>query len=248
MSTVADELRTWLANITQRFGVNGETGVDIGLPYNTPIYSLTSGRVVGAGYYGGGGVESILAAPGESVYYQHLSTNLLTPGQTVQAGQLIGYSGGQLGYGNHPSSPQFSSGPHIEVGLNAPYGGMWAPAGANVNPLPWLQALEAGNQALVATFGGAPGTTGPGINGAGTPGSTGAVGPDFPGASQLNTIAGFFSGIAPWFGDPLRLFKLVVGVVIILVALLAAFNSSRAGQATRQAIQTGTKAAAAAAA
>lgn len=144
---VVAQLNTWFANVTQKFGVNGETGVDIGIPMGTPVYSLTSGRVLGTGYYGGGGVASVASTinyagmGNASIYYQHLDMVTVTPNQQVQPGDLIGYSGGQLSGGHHPSTPQFSSGPHIEVGINAPYGGMWSPLGANVNPLPWLQSL-----------------------------------------------------------------------------------------------------------
>lgn len=149
---VQTEAQQWLGEITQPFGVHGETGVDIGLPYHTPVYALTSGPVLGSGYYGGGGVVSQksplnllnLITGQESVYYQHLDENAVSAGQYVPRGGLIGYSGGQIGYGHHPSDPKFSSGPHIEVGINAPYGGMWDPLGKNVNPKPLLQEIAQG--------------------------------------------------------------------------------------------------------
>lgn len=139
-------LITGLQDVTQTWGQNGETGVDLGLELDTPITSLTAGRVSGAGYYGGGGVvsvHSVVMGRVRSVYYQHL--DLISPGigvgSLVVPGQLIGWSGGQLSGGHHPSTPRFSSGPHLEVGLDAPYGGMWAPVGPNVDPLPWLLSL-----------------------------------------------------------------------------------------------------------
>lgn len=161
--TVADELKKWLSNITQPFGINGETGIDIGLPYHTPVYAVTSGPVVGAGYYGGGGVISVdtpinykgINGPA-SIYYQHLSDELVKVGDMVHAGELIGYSGGQIGYGDHPSSTKFSSGPHIEIGINAPYGanGIWHNMGPNVNPLGFFQALEgSGGNTVLDAFG-----------------------------------------------------------------------------------------------
>ncbi|HUY79887.1 MAG TPA: M23 family metallopeptidase [Ktedonobacterales bacterium] len=146
-ATVGAQLQYWLTHISQfwkgPWNGSGENGIDIGIPYHTPIYALQSGPVVGAGYYGGGGVVSVQTAPGISFYYQHLSDLVVQVGQNVQAGTLIGYSGGQLGYGDHPSSPQYSSGPHIEIGINPPYGatGIWHSEGANVNPLPMLQGL-----------------------------------------------------------------------------------------------------------
>lgn len=144
-SSVQQEARYWLANITQSFGQNGETGVDIGLPYHTPVYSLTGGTVLGRqDQYGGGGVTSIGLDPTHSIYYQHMADIVVNVGQKINPGQLIGYSGGQLGYGDNPSSTRFSSGPHIEVGINAPFGGAWHPLGANVNPLGFLQGIAGG--------------------------------------------------------------------------------------------------------
>jgi hypothetical protein len=161
--TVLAELQTWVEHFTQLFGQNGETGVDIALPYHTPVYAATGGPVLGTGYYGGGGVVSIesdinyggINGPA-SIYYQHLSDIVVQPGQAVSAGQLIGYSGGQLGYGDHPSSPQFSTGPHIEVGINAPYGSFWHPLGPNVNPAGFLQSLAGGATNVVNGTGGGP--------------------------------------------------------------------------------------------
>lgn len=145
---VASELTYWLANIGQYFkggySGSGENGVDVTLPQDTPIYAITGGQVVGSGYYAGGGVESVQAAPGQVWYYQHLDQNFLTPGQTVSPGQLIGLSGGQNVGGAHPSTPTFSSWPHIEVGVNAPWGGIWGGGQApNVDPLPILKQLLA---------------------------------------------------------------------------------------------------------
>ncbi len=166
--TITDSLQTWPwlfvnggfnycgiggpCHITQLFGQNGETGIDLSEPWDavnggTPITSLTYGTVLGVGTYGGGGVVSINSVlPGmghTSVYYQHLDTMAVKPGDTVFVGQLIGTSGGQNSGGLHPATPQFSSGPHIEVGLNAPYGSFWAPLGTNTDPKPWLDNLIA---------------------------------------------------------------------------------------------------------
>lgn len=150
-------LHAGLQNVTQRFGQNGETGVDMGMPMGTPITSLTDGQVLGMGYYGGGGVVSVKSSvqgKTASVYYQHL--DLISPtiavGSTVKPGDMIGWSGGQLSGGHHPSTPQFSSGPHLEVGLNAPFGGMWHPLGANRDPLPWLRYLDAHGPAAAALY------------------------------------------------------------------------------------------------
>ncbi len=132
-------------HITQSFGENGESGIDLGMATGTSITSLTAGTVLSADYYGGGGVVAVassLASIGTaSVYYQHLDTIAVTVGQAVRVGDLIGTSGGQLTGGHHPSSDQFSTGPHIEVGINAPYGALWHPLGSSIDPMPWLQDL-----------------------------------------------------------------------------------------------------------
>ncbi len=168
-ANVLAQLQTWANSFTQQFGQNGETGVDIGLPYHTPVYAVTPGIVSGTtSQYGGGGVVSVdsnlhyggINGPA-SVYYQHLSDVVATPGQAVQVGTLLGYSGGQLGYGDNPSSPQYSTGPHIEVGINAPYGAPWNPIGPNVNPAPFIQDLAAGDTNVLGTGSGPSGSSSP---------------------------------------------------------------------------------------
>lgn len=148
MNAQAAILFPWLTYLNskdnQTFGENGETGTDLAMPMHTPITSLTDGVVVGAGYYGGGGVVAIssqVMGRVRSVYYQHLDLNQVAVGDKITTGQEIGLSGGQLSGGLHPAQLEFSTGPHIEVGLDAPYGGMWAPQGPNVNPIPWLVSI-----------------------------------------------------------------------------------------------------------
>ena len=161
---VIDELKAWLSDISQKFGVNGETGIDIGThgKIDVPVYAVTAGKVIGAGYYGGGGVVSEqsninyggINGPA-SIYYQHLDEVLAKVGEVVSPGQLIGLSGGQLSGGHHPSSRLYSTGPHIEIGINAPYGkanqSIWSPLGPNVNPLGFFQALASGNTNVIGT-------------------------------------------------------------------------------------------------
>lgn len=145
-------LVTGLDNITQEWGEDHgygrEVGVDMGLVMGTPITSLTSGTILGSGYYRGGGVVSVksrINGKTTSLYYQHLDeiAGGITPGAVVAPGQLIGWSGGQNAGGHHPASKDTSSGPHIEVGFNAPYGAksLWHPLGPNYDPLPWLRSM-----------------------------------------------------------------------------------------------------------
>lgn len=139
-----------LNRISQHWSPPDEYGVDIAIPTGTTITSLTSGTIENYGYYGGGGVVSIKTSIGgkpQTVYYQHLDliADGLVPGASVKPGDYLGLSGGQLSGGHHPSSPQYSSGAHVEVGLNAPYGSIWGAAyGPNVDPLPWLKTVSSG--------------------------------------------------------------------------------------------------------
>lgn len=214
-SSVSAELAYWFAHITQRFkggySGSGENGVDIGMPQGTPVYAVTGGTVVGHGYYGGGGVVSIEQQKGRVWYYQHL--DLAEPGiesgqvKQVQAGQLIGWSGGQLSGGRHPSSRQFSSGPHIEVGINAPWGGIWGPMsekGPNIDPLPLLTAI--------AQTGGSGGTTGTPLET--TPAAYNPLDP----RSWLQAITSQFKTLTTWLTDPLRILKLIGGGLILFIA------------------------------
>lgn len=112
--------------ITQRFGktvaarrlyVSGShNGVDFGTPIGTPVKSAASGTVIGAG-------DTDLTCRGASFgrwilvrhnnglasIYAHLSVISVKEGQTVGAGEVIGYSG-NTGY---------STGPHLHLTVYA---------------------------------------------------------------------------------------------------------------------------------
>lgn len=139
--------------ISQYYGPPEEYGIDLAMPTGTPITSLTDGRVLDVGYPACPGgvvsIESVVQGSIASVYYQHMDQIVVTPGQQIHVGQLIGYSGGQLSGGHHPAERTCSGGPHIEVGINAPWGGVWHALGKNVNPLPWLQQLASASSVSV---------------------------------------------------------------------------------------------------
>lgn len=148
----ADSPWPWLTryDVTQPFGVRGETGIDIGTPMHTAINALVGGVVVGAGYYPGGGVvstETIINGKTQVVYYQHLDliAGTIVVGNRINAGDYIGLSGGQIAGGYHPSSTKYSTGAHMEIGINPPYGGLWNPhhIGPNYDPLPFIRATVA---------------------------------------------------------------------------------------------------------
>lgn len=97
-------------------------GIDYGAPTGTPIHAVAPGTVL---------LAEALTVRGNTVYldhgagvvtgYFHMSEIDVTPGDAVQAGDLIGKIG----------STGLSTGPHLhwEVRVN----GRW------VNPVPWLQ-------------------------------------------------------------------------------------------------------------
>lgn len=108
----------WPFPVTLDFGAfsdfGRELGVDFGTPVGTPIYAAFAG-VVGTEDRGksGWGKRVFVRTNGLSEAVGHLTSFAVAPGQTVQAGQLLGFSGGALG---DPSSGS-STGPHVEVQL-----------------------------------------------------------------------------------------------------------------------------------
>ena len=95
--------------ITQAYHASKEFGEDLGTPQGTVITSLVSGRLVGAGFYGGGGVVTVRTtlngAPAD-FYVQHLDKIVnvglcqdgYCRGQYVYRGEVLGYSGGDCNW------------------------------------------------------------------------------------------------------------------------------------------------------
>jgi len=97
-------------------------GVDMAAAQGTPIYAAKSGKVTvtsfqagGAGYY-----VSINHGDGFSSVYMHMTHYIVSPGQYVTAGQVIGYVGSTGG----------STGPHLHFGIS--YNGKY------VNPMNYI--------------------------------------------------------------------------------------------------------------
>ncbi|MGR6320208.1 peptidoglycan DD-metalloendopeptidase family protein [Micromonospora soli] len=100
-------------------------GVDLAAPAGTPIVAAMDGRVTRAGWYGGYGNYTCIdhgRADGQrlSTCYGHQSRLLVSPGQRVRAGQVIGLVG----------STGASTGPHLHFEVRL--------GGRAVDPLPWL--------------------------------------------------------------------------------------------------------------
>jgi murein DD-endopeptidase MepM/ murein hydrolase activator NlpD len=121
--------------VTQRFGKTSASGrlyasgthngIDFRAPMGTPVKSVLSGVVEGTGNtddqrgcYSYGRWILIKHPNGLTSIYAHLSGSAVKAGQTVKAGEVIGYSGGTPGV----SGSGYSTGPHLHLGLFASQG------------------------------------------------------------------------------------------------------------------------------
>jgi len=129
-----------------------QDGVGIGVGLDTTITSLTSGTVVasGFGYQGPQGyanfggwlvIRSNTRVNGKvDVFYRHMDTLAVKQGDSVSVGQTLGLSGGQTVGGQHPESSTYTTGAHIDIGLNPitlPYHEVMP----NIDPTPYLNDL-----------------------------------------------------------------------------------------------------------
>jgi murein DD-endopeptidase MepM/ murein hydrolase activator NlpD len=110
--------------VTSPFGMRWgrmHTGIDIGVPYGTPIRAAASGQVIYAGWMDGyGNLVFIDHGRGISTGYAHQSSIAVSNGQAVTQGQVIGY----VGCTGHCFGPHL----HFEVRVN----------GTPVDPLGYL--------------------------------------------------------------------------------------------------------------
>jgi hypothetical protein len=258
---------------TRRYTGNtrgGEVGIDVGTPEGTPLFFPYGGTVEAATYGAPGGFIAVLAnIPGIgriTEYLLHLDQVLVKPGDTVAAGQLVGYSGGEVGgpttTTRHPASPNLSGGPHTEFGLfqetDLSNNHWWAPGGGTIDPTGLLGELRAGTASGAAyELGSTPApagvTTGGGPNWwqiivQGITGSQ-AAGQDVagvPGPGQLAQAVG--DGITNIGGrvaiGGAGAVLILFGLVVVVVALVKEEVESPEGQAAIKAAGTAAKAAA----
>lgn len=103
------------------------TGVDIGCPIGTPVYATIAGDCrTGRASWGAAYGTMILIndnVDGSDWGYCHLSRRVVSDGQAVATGQLLGYSGNT---GN-------TTGPHLHLERRPRYGGY----GSDKNPNLW---------------------------------------------------------------------------------------------------------------
>ena len=97
-------------------------GIDMACSQGTPIYATRAGKVTRTAYQAGGAGNyvSINHLDGFSSIYMHMTHYVVSAGQTVSQGQLIGYVG----------STGISTGPHLHFGISN--------AGTYVNPLAYI--------------------------------------------------------------------------------------------------------------
>lgn len=97
-------------------------GIDMATAQGTPIYATRAGKVTKTAYQAGGAGNyvSINHLDGFASIYMHMTHYVVSEGQTVSAGQIIGYVG----------STGISTGPHLHFGVSY--------AGTYVNPLAYI--------------------------------------------------------------------------------------------------------------
>ncbi|CAB3389851.1 peptidoglycan DD-metalloendopeptidase family protein [Kyrpidia spormannii] len=102
-------------------GRESHPGVDIAAPYGAPVYASNGGRVIFAGWDSGGYGNCVRIDHGNGVVtiYGHMSQVLVSPGQAVAQGQVIG----------HVGATGEATGPHLHYEVHA--------GGHVVNPMPY---------------------------------------------------------------------------------------------------------------
>ncbi|WP_447038757.1 M23 family metallopeptidase [Streptomyces sp. DSM 118878] len=116
--------------LTSHFGDSGSmwssgqhTGLDFAAPTGTPLKAVHTGTVKEAGWAGAYGYRTVLELDdGTEIWYCHQSSMNVSAGQKVSTGDVIGRVGAT---GN-------VTGPHLHMEVHTA-------AGANIDPLAWLQ-------------------------------------------------------------------------------------------------------------
>lgn len=111
----------------------GHQGVDIGTPCGTPLVAALPGKVSHRAYQGAAGNYLVIDVRGTNadIGYMHMARpGLVQPGQTVNAGQTVGYAG-ETGR---------ASGCHLHFEY---WIGRWWGGGSPVDPMPYLREWDA---------------------------------------------------------------------------------------------------------
>ncbi len=100
-------------HLTAGFGDYGlwssyHTGLDFAGPSGSPIYAVANGTITSASYDGSYGNKTVLTLEdGTEIWYCHQTSYTVSSGETVHAGELIGYTGST----GHVTGPHL----HLEV-------------------------------------------------------------------------------------------------------------------------------------
>lgn len=87
--------------------------VDLAMSIGTPVVAIRPGTVVWAGWDGGHGFHArVLESDGTTIYAHLYTLPLVSEGDRVSAGYLLGHSG----------STGRSSGPHLHIASSDPFG------------------------------------------------------------------------------------------------------------------------------
>lgn len=164
--------------------------VDIGAPMDTPFFFLESGTIDKESYQPWGG--EIFERPdsgGPEEYVFHLDQINVKPGQHVQAGEVVGLSGGQTSGGSHPTQPRYSTGPHIHFGLFTKYVNTPDPNNPTIpfgpDPGPLISQAEQSNLVAIGSGGDSTSSTSP---------TSGTEPQSVPLAEKVNAILSEFPG------------------------------------------------------
>jgi murein DD-endopeptidase MepM/ murein hydrolase activator NlpD len=119
------------ACITSGYGPRWGTfhyGVDLGAGTGAPIHAVTSGTVVSSGWiYSGYGIDTLIQNDaGFWSHYAHQSQTIVSPGQHVEVGQVIGYVG----------STGDVTGPHLHFEIWTR--GSWGSSNPQINPVQFM--------------------------------------------------------------------------------------------------------------
>ena len=115
------------ATVTSCYGMRWgvlHAGIDLAMPAGTPIRAAGAGTVVEAGWvFDGYGISVVIDhGNGYLTHYAHQSETVVSVGQRVTAGQVIGYEG----------ATGDATGPHLHFEVHQ---GMWN----QLDPAPWMR-------------------------------------------------------------------------------------------------------------
>lgn len=218
--------------ITQAFGVpgveGGHSGIDFGVPDNTPLFFPTGGKVVDTSWYQGGGRVAI-QLPGTNIieYLLHLTSITVKPGDVVKPDQVVGYSGGGVGdttlqngqLVKATSQSQFgifSNGYHTHFGIaDGGVAGYWKSLGNNVDridPTSFINTLRTRGESAANTIIGASG------------GGLGVATLDYTNSSTSSNPLDINTQIDSWFTDRFNQYiaPVITNTILIFIFLTIA--------------------------